>query len=135
MSQHVERFAAAASGLARAERMAQSLSHAAVGLSFRSPHPRILIFARTRWEPRIMSPGQCRAARALLRWSTFQLADKAGVPQQTVRDFQAGRRIPTAASIQAVRRTFEDAGVDFYRRADAEWVAAKPGVVEPSRRA
>jgi transcriptional regulator with XRE-family HTH domain len=82
-----------------------------------------------------MSPKQCRDARALLRWSTFQLADKAGVPQQTVRDFQAGRHIPTASSIQAVRRTFEDAGVDFYRRAGAEWIAAKPGVVERAGRA
>ena len=63
-----------------------------------SAHP----WSKVRTVGAAMSPKQCRAARALLHWSTFQLADKAGVPQQTVRDFQAGRLIPTAASIQAV---------------------------------
>jgi transcriptional regulator with XRE-family HTH domain len=65
-----------------------------------------------------MSPKQCRAARAWLNWSRLQLADKAGVSIGTVRDFEAGRRIPTADNLKAIRRALEDAGIQllFARR-------------------
>jgi transcriptional regulator with XRE-family HTH domain len=81
-----------------------------------------------------MSPKQCRAARALLRWSTLQLAERAGVPLQTVLDFQAGRHIPSANNLQAIRRAIEDAGIHLYRRADTEWVSPEPGVVDRATR-
>jgi transcriptional regulator with XRE-family HTH domain len=63
-----------------------------------------------------MSPKQCRAARAWLKWSRLRLADKAGVSFSTVRDFEAGRRVPTADNLKAIRRALEDAGIRFYRR-------------------
>jgi transcriptional regulator with XRE-family HTH domain len=44
---------------------------------------------QTRWQ--FLSPDQCRAARALLRWSQAELARQAEVAQATVRDFENGR--------------------------------------------
>jgi ribosome-binding protein aMBF1 (putative translation factor) len=58
-----------------------------------------------------MSPEQCRAARAWLDWSQFELAAKAQVSASTIRDFEAGRRIPHINNLAAIRRVFEDAGI------------------------
>jgi ribosome-binding protein aMBF1 (putative translation factor) len=60
-----------------------------------------------------MSPEQCRAARAWLDWSQKQLATKADASVSTVRDFEAGRRIPMANNLKAIRRALEDAGIHF----------------------
>ncbi|WP_316231609.1 helix-turn-helix transcriptional regulator [Bradyrhizobium sp. SZCCHNR1051] len=60
-----------------------------------------------------MSPEQCRAARAWLNWSQEQLAAKAQVSSSTLRDFEAGRRVPIANNLAAIRRTLEDAGIEF----------------------
>ena len=58
-----------------------------------------------------MSPEQCRAARAWLNWSQDELARKAQVSNSTVRDFEAGRRLPITNNLSAMRRALEDAGV------------------------
>ena len=58
-----------------------------------------------------MSPEQCRAARAWLNWSQDDLARKAQVSNSTVRDFEAGRRLPITNNLSAMRRALEDAGV------------------------
>nr|WP_314070729.1 helix-turn-helix transcriptional regulator [uncultured Roseococcus sp.] len=58
-------------------------------------------------------PYQLRAARGLVDWSQSKLAEEAGVSLSTVKDFEAGRRSPIPASLEAIQRAIEAAGVIF----------------------
>ena len=64
---------------------------------------------------RLLASAQIRAARALLRWTTEQLAERSGVGVATVR--RAERSVgPTSLNRPndaALRQTLEAAGVDF----------------------
>jgi len=60
-----------------------------------------------------MSPEQCRAARAWLNWSQANLGSKAQVSSSTIRDFEAGRRVPHTNNLLAINRAFEGAGLRF----------------------
>jgi DNA-binding transcriptional regulator YiaG len=64
-------------------------------------------------DPNILSPEQSRAARGLLNWSQDDLAASAAVGNSTVRDFEAGRRNPRRASLEAMRTALEMAGIAF----------------------
>lgn len=74
----------------------------------------------------MMTPAQCRAARAWLNWSQDDLAEKARVSQSTVRDFERERRKPIANNLDALRRVFEENGLVL--TTDPAGVAAKSGV-------
>jgi len=67
-----------------------------------------------------MSPEQCRAARAWLDWSQDKLAAKAQVSNSTLREFEAGRRLPIANNLAAIRRALENAGIEFLFARDDE---------------
>jgi predicted transcriptional regulator len=58
-----------------------------------------------------ISPEQCRAARGWLDWSQGELADRANVSISTVKDFEAGRRVPMANNMNAICWAFEAAGI------------------------
>jgi transcriptional regulator with XRE-family HTH domain len=61
-----------------------------------------------------MSRDQCRAARALLKWTQPRLAAESGVGTSTVINFELGtRRNVTPEKIQAMRIALEIAGVMF----------------------
>lgn len=58
-----------------------------------------------------MSPEQSRAARGWLAWAQADLATKAKVSISTVRAFETGRHVTTAANLDAMRRAIESAGI------------------------
>jgi transcriptional regulator with XRE-family HTH domain len=60
-----------------------------------------------------MNSHQCRAGRALLKWSQMQLAEAAGVALSTVNDFEIDKREPRSDNLDAMRRSLETAGVEF----------------------
>nr|WP_244543385.1 helix-turn-helix transcriptional regulator [Bosea sp. CRIB-10] len=59
----------------------------------------------------IISPEQCRAARAWLDWKQEDLATAAGVSLSTVRDFEKQRRSPIANNARALASALENAGL------------------------
>jgi len=61
----------------------------------------------------MITPEQCRAARGLLAWTQYDLANRAGVGIVTVHQFEAGLSQPRRATGEVIRRAFEDAGVVF----------------------
>jgi hypothetical protein len=63
----------------------------------------------------LLSGGQIRAARALLRWSIEDLARQASLGLNTIKRAEAkdGPTSLTAANELAIRRAFESAGVEF----------------------
>ncbi|RIX97184.1 XRE family transcriptional regulator [Aureimonas flava] len=78
-----------------------------------------------------MSPDQCRAARALLDWTQAELGRYANMSPVTIRSFEKGERTPIANNLSAIRRTFENAGIEFIGglRPGVRW--AKPRDKEP----
>lgn len=63
-----------------------------------------------------MTPGQARAARALLKMGVREVAEMAKVTPNTVSRIEqdeAGPRGPQPVTIEAIRRVYEAAGVQF----------------------
>ena len=62
-----------------------------------------------------LTSGQMRAARALLRWSAVDLAEKSSLGIATVQRAEASDGVPsmTRANMAAIRRALEAAGVEF----------------------
>ena len=76
------------------------------GLAFHAASP----------QDRVMLTGaQIRAARALLRWSTRDLADKASVGIATIHRAEAVDDMPSmhARTLMTLKGTFEAAGIEF----------------------
>jgi predicted transcriptional regulator len=65
------------------------------------------------YQPAMITPSQCRAARGLLDWTQQQLADKAQVGVVTIRQLEAGGITPRRATLQVIQNAFELAGVDL----------------------
>ena len=63
-------------------------------------------------ENQLMS-SQCRMARAALDWTAAQLAEQAGVGVTTVIRFEGGQTTPNRATLSALQRALEAAGVEF----------------------
>lgn len=61
----------------------------------------------------IMTPAQCRAARALLDLTQSALAEAAGLGLSTVVDFERQRRVVSDEALQAICSALEAAGVQF----------------------
>ncbi len=61
---------------------------------------------------RLISPAQCRAARALLDWTQVQLAEQAGVVRMTVTMFEAGGTVRSSTR-RRIQAAVEHAGVSL----------------------
>ena len=63
-----------------------------------------------------ITPGQCRAARALLDITQPALAEMAGLGLSTVVDFEKSRRDVSRDAVHALQKALEKAGVQFISR-------------------
>lgn len=61
----------------------------------------------------MITPAQCRAARALLDWSQQDLAKAAHLGLSTIRDFEKGRRVPTHNNLRGIKLALEEGGVEI----------------------
>jgi ribosome-binding protein aMBF1 (putative translation factor) len=63
----------------------------------------------------MLTAAQIRAARALIRWSAHDLAEKSGVSWTTIQRMEAQDGVPSAISrnLEKVQETLEGAGVIF----------------------
>jgi transcriptional regulator with XRE-family HTH domain len=62
---------------------------------------------------KIVTPGQCRAARALLGWKQIDLAKAAGLGESPVVNFERSKPVVAAEFITKMRIALEDAGIEF----------------------
>jgi len=63
-----------------------------------------------------ITPGQCRAARALLDITQPELAEAAGLGLSTIVDFEKSRRDVSRAAVHALQKALERAGVRFIEK-------------------
>lgn len=79
----------------------------------------------------MITSGQIRAARALLKWSGKHLAEVSGVGFSTLMRLESADGIPSShvKTLEALKRTFEAAGVEFIGRpeqgAGVRWAVKK----------
>lgn len=60
-----------------------------------------------------LTPAQCRAGRGLVDWPQGKLAEASHLGVSTIKNFEAGRSIPTVNNLAAIRAALEAAGVIF----------------------
>lgn len=60
-----------------------------------------------------ITPALCRAARALLAIKQADLAEQSRVSQRTIAHFEQEERQPVPATLSALQRALEAAGVEF----------------------
>lgn len=75
-----------------------------------------------------ITPAQCRMARAAVRWTRLELADKAGVSEASVKNLEDERTVATVPVMAKIRSAFEEAGVMFLEPRDGGY-----GVMEPRK--
>jgi transcriptional regulator with XRE-family HTH domain len=63
----------------------------------------------------MITGGQIRAARALLRWTTEAAAERAGVHRKTIEKLEQATGVPTSRvqTLLELQRAFEAAGIEF----------------------
>lgn len=74
----------------------------------------------------MITPSQCRAARALLDWSQQQLAEASKIGNATIRNFEGDKSTPQHATLDVLQRALESAGIIFLR--DGQSIDGGPGV-------
>ena len=79
-------------------------------------------------QPKLLTSLQCRAARGALQWSATDLSDYSGVGTTTISRFEKGHGVPIRANLTMLRRTFEEAGVEFIE--DSGLIVRKPAFDE-----
>jgi hypothetical protein len=82
----------------------------------------------------MISTGQVRAARALLRWRAQDLADASGVGVATIRRMEVLDGVPSGQirSLAAIQSALEAAGVEFIGTPDDRPGVRLKGLVLPA---
>jgi transcriptional regulator with XRE-family HTH domain len=65
-----------------------------------------------------ISAAQCRAARGLLGWTQYDLAERAGIGVLTIHQLEAGISRPRRATLRVVVQAFAAAGVQLIEESD-----------------
>ena len=79
------------------------------------------------WE---LKPEHSKAARYMLGWTSKDLSDKSGVPQNTISRFESGKSEPHFRTVRDLVRAFERAGVVWEQKTDdLPHVTCSDGVV------
>jgi DNA-binding XRE family transcriptional regulator len=73
----------------------------------------------------LVTSAQIRAARGLLDWTVRDLAERAGVPRNTLSNIETGAYAGAPETLAAIRRVLERAGVEF-TNGDAPGVRLRP---------
>ena len=70
----------------------------------------------------MITSDQIRAARALLRWSGKDLAEKSGIGFSTLMKMESDPGVPNSnfKTFDALKKAFEDAGVEFIGSPDSQ---------------
>ncbi|MBP32431.1 MAG: transcriptional regulator [Cupriavidus sp.] len=71
----------------------------------------------------MITPEQCRAARALLKISQQQLAEWSGVSLRSIQGFEAGERNLQSLALSAVERVLGAQGIVLIEQQD--WTGVK----------
>jgi transcriptional regulator with XRE-family HTH domain len=63
----------------------------------------------------LITSGQIRAARALLKWTGKELAEASGVAFSTLMRLETGEGVPSAQAktLDLIEKAFEKAGIEF----------------------
>ena len=61
----------------------------------------------------MITPAQCRGARAMLNWSRTDLANAASVAERTIIDFERGARKPYERTLRDIQLALESGGIAF----------------------
>lgn len=64
---------------------------------------------------KIITPSQCRAARALLNWGQPELGQRCSIHKQTISNFESERSTPSKGTLEKIIDVFELAGVEFIK--------------------
>ncbi len=70
----------------------------------------------------MITSGQIRAARALLDWTRAELSERSGVGISALMRFESAVGVPSGQvkTLEAVRNTFEMAGIEFIGGPDSQ---------------
>ena len=71
----------------------------------------------------MITPGQSRAARALLDISQKQVADESCVSLRSIQGFESGERLLQSLAMSAIVRVYEDRGIVFI--SENNWCGVK----------
>lgn len=74
---------------------------------------------------KIITAGQVRAARGFLKWSREDLAKRAGLSLQMIKDYEETKFPTTVERTTAIQKALEKAGIQF------QWVNARVSVSAP----
>lgn len=66
--------------------------------------------------PTLITPAQCRAARAALGWSQDQLAERAGVSRAMLTGLESGKRTSLLSTMRSIVAVLSEAGIVLEQR-------------------
>ncbi len=68
----------------------------------------------------MITSGQIRAARALLKWSALELSNKSNVGTTTLKRYELSEGVPNAhvRTLTTIKTTLEAAGIEFIGEPD-----------------